>query len=261
MNYCNTPKPLSEQLDCNKSVEEKRPYLLVKRLDNLDITFELPELNADDELPEGVNLKATIKSIRKRPRRPAFPGIYSDESEPILTPGTSIRPSAQTLQSAIPPVGQQLPVNPRIKDLLEGGYSWIPTNPFVDLKTTPPIVKQVPRPRRTCLDFYIKTMENRLEMESDGLCGTFGHLSEYGLVKPSRLDTLYPAEASGFFYDDGSAAPPHIYDKDCYFNPLRQNIVLLLAAMRDELDDDCKKYINKKVKEIRTLKEDYKFDR
>jgi hypothetical protein len=85
------------------------------------------------------------------------------------------------------------------------------------------------------LDFYKECMEDGVVPGCNGLCNSpIGCDPLFSLVSPSYEDIDCDADLEyGYWGYDGSKGNQD--DRDREFSPLRQNIVLLMAALNDEL--------------------------
>lgn len=69
---------------------------------------------------------------------------------------------------------------------------------------------------------------------SGGLCGLFGDDEFFNLLEP-HSDELETTAHWGYWGCDGMDIDDCKVNRDIIFTPLRQNIVLLMAALNDEL--------------------------
>jgi hypothetical protein len=82
------------------------------------------------------------------------------------------------------------------------------------------------------LDFYNKCMESG-QLPHYGLCACFDNDSNFTLVSPEIFESKFM-----YWGNDMLDAMPAVTTTDEWqraFNPLRQNIVLFMAAMNNEL--------------------------
>lgn len=84
--------------------------------------------------------------------------------------------------------------------------------------------------RKKFLDFYLKYVDS--ELPFSGLCCCFKHqtdLDKIGLFEPSYHERVK--------YDHGAGWWGRVPGREgiCEFTPFRQNVILFLAAMNDEL--------------------------
>lgn len=88
--------------------------------------------------------------------------------------------------------------------------------------------------KKKYLPIYYKWMKRQRMEECSGLCDLFdyGDYDEFDLLKPtdSDIDRLIADGYSSFCWGSGQKQ-----DMFFVFTPLRQNIVLLMAAMNNEL--------------------------
>lgn len=84
------------------------------------------------------------------------------------------------------------------------------------------------------LDYYHKWLETN-NVGFGLCCSPIGKFEEFRLVSPTNddIDILHNEALSLAFW--GSGLSQHALDRDTSFTPLRQNLVLLIAALREEL--------------------------
>lgn len=86
------------------------------------------------------------------------------------------------------------------------------------------------------IDLYYEWMEKG-ELPADGLCNSLPHSDIFELLIPEASDfrVLEDAGLCTAFWASDRNRNDSYYDSAYPFNPLRQNIVLLMAAINDEL--------------------------
>lgn len=87
------------------------------------------------------------------------------------------------------------------------------------------------------LDYYKKWMETG-ELPNNGLCNSLSQPIDFGMYfmpTDEDLEELLSERCSCIYFTSGLQWDCDEIDKKELFTPLRQTIVLLLAAMNDEL--------------------------
>jgi hypothetical protein len=282
--------PLPPPLVHNEPQAEKSEFTKKKfrfRGALMEMEFLTPIDSDYTKLPEGT-YAVNIRLIRPAPPKKNPQDFYFKYGEnihkSILEPGTlPIEGFTVTgrLESNLPPI-------PRMGGhALQLGLGHDPLIPkdtwgshFLDaLKTPQPIneskefgtdvcvaaqeqIQQcdldTPRP---ALNYYIKCMENNLKTPSAGLCGKWEGNQYYDWIYPrgNECNQSFPFTErhdngrSLTWEEVGELTNNQVTDPDQYFGPLRQTVVLLIAAMSGELDD-WEQYSEKEVVRLKELK-------
>lgn len=82
---------------------------------------------------------------------------------------------------------------------------------------------------RKYLDFYYECMKTG-QMPCDGLCQAFSQTDEFKLIDPDRGEQI-----TYWGCDEPERGHEHRSNTAHVFGPLRQTVVLLMAAMNGEL--------------------------